>query len=114
MSLNFDLKDAEGKPATPEAYLKHYVLAEATDVIAAAGVLKRAYGVVGMAAVGKTVALQGLAFDEDIRKHFFGRDPLHVTWERGNDGICGERDCKHHEGNWGLMKLWILWRILLQ
>ncbi len=70
VSLNFDLKDAEGKPATPEAFLKHYVLADATGVIAAAGVLNPAYGVVGMAGVGKTVALQGLAFDKDIKKHF--------------------------------------------
>ncbi len=34
------------------------------------GVLNSAYGVVDMAGVGKTVALQGLAFDEDIQKHF--------------------------------------------
>ncbi len=70
VSLNFNVKDAEGKPATPEACLKHYVLADATEVIAAAGVMNPAYGVVGMAGVGKTVALQGLAFDEDVQKHF--------------------------------------------
>ncbi len=38
VSLNFNVKDAQGMPATPEAFLKHYVLAEAADVIAAAGV----------------------------------------------------------------------------
>ncbi len=39
-------------------------------VTAAAGVLKSAYGIVGMAGVGKTVALRGLAYDEDVRSRF--------------------------------------------
>ncbi len=48
----------------------------------ATGAIKPAYGVLGMAGVGKTVALQGLAHDEDVKKRFdggvlymrFGRD----------------------------------------
>ncbi len=71
VSLNFNLKDAEGTPATPEAFLKHYVLAEATDVIAAAGVLNPAYGVVGMAGVGKTVAFAGSCALTKISETFF-------------------------------------------
>ncbi len=59
--LDFDSKDAQGEFATPEGVLKHEVLSSTSSatVTAAAGVLNRAFGVVGMAGVGKTIALQG-------------------------------------------------------
>ncbi len=41
-----------------------------STVTAAAGVLKSAYGIVGMAGVGKTVALRALAYDEDVQTRF--------------------------------------------
>ncbi len=70
--LFFNAKDATGLPATPEGKLKHAVLAStsAHPVTSAIGARSPACGVVGMAGVGKTIALQGLAGDEDIRKRF--------------------------------------------
>ncbi len=62
----------DGRPTTPEALLKQSVLSSdsSSTVTAATGVLKSAYGIVGMAGVGKTVALQGLAYDKDVRTRF--------------------------------------------
>ena len=70
--LNFDEIDADGNPATPEGKLKHSVLSSlcSTQVAAAVGVMKPTHGVVGMGGVGKTIALQGLAYDIDIRDRF--------------------------------------------
>ncbi len=72
VKLHFDAKDAEGAPITPEGILKQRVLSSdsSNTVSAAAGVMKSACGVVGMAGVGKTVALLGLAHDTDIRFRF--------------------------------------------
>ncbi len=58
MHLDFETKDAEGEFVTPEGKLKDKVLASASaeEVTAAAGALKEALGVVGMAGVGKTIA----------------------------------------------------------
>ncbi len=70
--LNFDAKDAAGRPTTPEAVLKLSVLSSesSSTITAAAGVLKSAYTIVGMAGVGKTVALRGLAYDKDVQTRF--------------------------------------------
>ncbi len=70
--LDFETKDAEGQYVTPEGALKHMVLSSisSTAVTAASGTLSEACGIVGMAGVGKTVALQGLAADKDIRARF--------------------------------------------
>ncbi len=72
VKLNFGAKDTEWRPVTPEAILKQSVLSSdsSVTVTAANGVLKSACGVVGMADIGKTVALRGLAYDEDIRTRF--------------------------------------------
>ncbi len=63
VKLDFDAKDLEGNLCTPEGILKQHVLSRKSSgtVTAAAGVM--AYGEVGMAGVGKTVALLGLASD---------------------------------------------------
>ncbi len=70
--LDFDAKDAAGRPTTPEAVLKLSVLSSdsSSSITAAAGVLKSAYSIVGMAGVGKTVALRGLAYDKDVKVAF--------------------------------------------
>ncbi len=72
VKLDFDAKDAEGMPATPEAILKQSVLSSdsSNTVTAATGVMKSAHCIVGMAGVGKTVALRGLAHDKDVRARF--------------------------------------------
>ncbi len=80
ITLDFDSKDEKGKPATPEGFLKQSLLNEV--VTAASGEARSAHGVLGMAGVGKTVALQGLCYDKDVKKQFpggihymkFGRD----------------------------------------
>ncbi len=70
VKLDFDAKDLEGNRCTPEGILKQHVLSSESsrNVTAAAGVM--VYGVVGMAGVGKTVALVGLASDREIRDRF--------------------------------------------
>ncbi len=52
--------------------MKHRVMSSTTSatVTAAAGALNEAFGIVGMAGVGKTIALHGLAGDKDIRARF--------------------------------------------
>ncbi len=72
VNLNFDARNEDGTPATPEGILKHAVLSSefSAAVTAAAGAINPAYGVVGMAGVGKTIALRGLAFDKDIQNRF--------------------------------------------
>ncbi len=72
VSLDFETKDSEGQFVTPEGVLKHKVLSSTSpeDVPVAMGQLRAAYGVVGMAGAGKTIALQGLAGDKDIRQRF--------------------------------------------
>ncbi len=52
-----------GNRNTPEGILKRAVLSGKSSITVA-------YGVVGMAGVGKTVALQGLASDRQIRDRF--------------------------------------------
>ncbi len=84
--LNFDAKDAKGTPVTPEGILKQVLLSSGSSstVTAAAGIIKSACGIVGMAGVGKTVALQRLAHDKDVRFRF-------------SDGIffmCDSRTCE--------------------
>ncbi len=51
ITLDFDSKDEEGKPTTPEGFLKRSVLNEV--VTAATGAAMPACGVLGMAGVGK-------------------------------------------------------------
>ncbi len=70
--LDFDTKNEQGKFFTPEGTLKHKVLSSVSSaaVTLAAGALNPAHGVVGMAGVGKTIALQGLAGDKDVRLRF--------------------------------------------
>ncbi len=60
VNLDFDTRDAEGHFVTPEGVLKHEILSSISTgaVIAATGQLNPAHGVVGMAGVGKTIALQ--------------------------------------------------------
>ncbi len=72
VNLNFDGRDAGGQFVTPEGALKHKILSSISTetVTAATGKLNPAHGVVGMAGVGKTIALQGLASDKDIRHRF--------------------------------------------
>ncbi len=80
IELDFDSKDEGGKPTTPEGLLKQSVLNEV--VTAATGAASPACGVLGMAGVGKTVALQGLCRDKEVKEQFpdgihymkFGRD----------------------------------------
>ncbi len=67
--LDFATKDAQGNFVTPEGVLKHEVLSSASSAKVVAGALKT-YAVVGMAGVGKTIALLGLALDGDIRARF--------------------------------------------
>ncbi len=70
--LDFETKDAEGAFVTPEGELKHRLLSITSSacVTTAAGALNPAYGTVGMARVGKTIALQGLAGDKGVRARF--------------------------------------------
>ncbi len=77
VNLDFDATDETGKPTTPEGMLKHAILSSDSgrSVTAATGVMRCAYGIVGMAGVGKTVALQGLAYDRDIQVRF--NDGIH-------------------------------------
>ncbi len=72
VNLDFEARDAEGQFVTPEGVLKYKILSSVSTeaVTAAAGQLNPAHGVVGMAGVGKTIALQGLACDGDIRERF--------------------------------------------
>ncbi len=72
VNLDFESRDAEGQFITPEGLLKHKILSSISTeaVTAATGQFNPAYGVVGMAGVGKTIALQGLAIDKDILKRF--------------------------------------------
>ncbi len=58
ITLDFDAKDEEGNPTTPEGWLKQSVLSKVVTV--ATGTIMPAHSVLGMAGVGKTVALQGL------------------------------------------------------
>ncbi len=71
VNLNFEA-NADGVFETPEGTLKHEVLSSSSSatVTAATGALSPACGVVGMAGVGKTIAIQGLAADEDIQTRF--------------------------------------------
>ncbi len=72
VNLDFDTRDAGGQFVTPEGVLKHKILSiiSTEAITAATGQLSPAHGVVGMAGVGKTIALQGLASDKDIRERF--------------------------------------------
>ncbi len=72
VNLDFGTRDAGGQFVTPEGALKHKILSSiSTEAITAAtGQLNPAHGVVGMAGVGKTIALQGLASDKDIHETF--------------------------------------------
>ncbi len=86
--LNFDSRDDEGNPNTPEGLLKQSVLhGESSETVTAAtGAIKPAYGVLGMAGVGKTVALQGLCHDEEVRVRF--HDGIHYL--RFGAGFMGK------------------------
>ncbi len=68
ITLDFDAKDEEGNPTTPEGWLKQSVLSKVVTV--ATGSIMPAHSVLGMAGVGKTVALQGLCYNEEVRKQF--------------------------------------------
>ncbi len=84
VSLDFEAKDEHGNPTTPEGILKHSVMSSISSevVTVAAGAVTPAYGVLGMAGVGKTVALQGLGHDVDIQTRFY--DGIHfMTFGRG-------------------------------
>ncbi len=72
VNLDFETRDAEGQFATPEGVLKHKILSSFSTegVTAATGQINSAHGVVGMAGVRKTIALQGLASDKDICQRF--------------------------------------------
>ncbi len=72
VNLDFISQDEDGRPTTPEGTLKSSVLSSnsSNTVIVAAGVIQPACCIVGMAGVGKTVALQGLAHDEDVQRRF--------------------------------------------
>ncbi len=72
VKLDFGAKDAEGNPSSPEGVLKDLVLSRdsSSSVTAAAGVMKSVYCITGMAGVGKTVALRGLAHDKYVRSRF--------------------------------------------
>lgn len=68
--LDFESKEPDGRVSTPEARLKSFVLLSARYVTAATGVRHPVYGASGMADVGKSIALIGIAHDRDIREHF--------------------------------------------
>ncbi len=70
--LDFDSKDASGNPMTPDGILKLAVLSidSSSTVTLATRVMKSVCCIVGMAGVGKTVALVGLAHDRDVRIRF--------------------------------------------
>ncbi len=72
IKLDFHTRDVHGKFVTPEGVLKHKVLSSVSSksVTYATGALNPAHGVLGMAGVGKTIALQGLASDQDVRTRF--------------------------------------------
>ncbi len=72
VNLDFETRDVEGQFVTPEGVLKHKILLSFSTktAAAAAGVLNPVHGVVGMAGVGKTIALQSLTSDKDIRARF--------------------------------------------
>ncbi len=72
ITLDFDSQDEDGNPVTPEGNLKQSVLSSGffQGVAAETGATTAAYGVLGMAGVGKTVALQGLGHDKDVLKRF--------------------------------------------
>ncbi len=80
VELDFDKRDGHGNHATLEEALKHNILSSAmaatataaTGIMSAAKTLIPAYGLVGMAGVGKTVALQGLAGELEICNRFPG------------------------------------------
>ncbi len=78
IKLDFRTRDAHGKFVTPEGALKHKVLSSVSSksVTYATGVLNPAHGVLGMAGVGKTIALQGLTSDQDVRTRFSRWDPV--------------------------------------
>ncbi len=83
---------------TPEGVLKQKVLCSMSSgtVTAAAGVLKEAYAAVGMAGVGKTIALQGLAGDRDIRDRF----PDGILYMSLGQGATINRLFKRLRGVW--------------
>ncbi len=72
VNLDFETRDAEGQFVTPEGVLKHKVLSSLSPEVftESTGQLIPAHGVVGMAGVGKTIALQGLARDREICQRF--------------------------------------------
>ncbi len=61
-------------------------------VTAASGVLKSAYGIVGMAGVGKTVALRGLAY---VRTRFPDGVPYMTLWSRRQSAFGASRTVEH-------------------
>ncbi len=95
VDLDFETKDAEGKYVTPEGALKYKILSSASTeaVTTAAGQLNPAHGVVGMAGVGKTIALQGLACDTDIRERF-------SRWHPVREPRSGCNSSNSHWRNW--------------
>ncbi len=72
VNLDFETRDAEGQFVTPEGVLKYKILSSISTKTAAAatGAPNPVHGVVGMAGVGKTIALQSLTSDKDIRERF--------------------------------------------
>ncbi len=66
--LDFHIKDEHGKFATPECALKRKVPSSVSSraVKYATGAVNPAHGVLGMAGVGKTIALEGLASDKYV------------------------------------------------
>ncbi len=93
VNLNFYARDAGGNFTTPEAMLKHEILSSksparvtaATGAVTTAVTLPPAYGVVGMAGVGKTIALRGLATDDEISLRFPDGVLYMAFGQRAND-----------------------------
>lgn len=72
LQFDFESKDTHGLLSAPEGALRSLVFASTSSshVCTARGASSAVHGVTGMAGVGKTTALIGLAHDLEIRAHF--------------------------------------------
>lgn len=70
--FDFESKNTCGKFSAPEGTLTFLVFSStnSTDVTVARGAPSPIHGISGMAGVGKTIALIGLAHDQKIKTHF--------------------------------------------
>ncbi len=98
VNLDFETRDVEGQFVTPEGVLKHKILSSisAEAAAGATGQLYPAQGVVGMAGVGKTIALQGLASDRDICQRFPDGIPYISLGQEATDQTTVQENCESY------------------